>query len=139
MASGGRHSGLARHRHVYMRWKERFFVEGCECRLTIAGFYYLCLDRCGHVWEGPGGCGGAVMSYNRSGVCRAGGIVVPPHCFCCSREGLLGMPLCSCVCLEAIVPSLRIPSPTSVKVTPILQAKREAFYLTLPFLLPSSG
>lgn len=46
MASGGRHSGLSRHRHVYMRWKEQFFVEGCECRLTIAGFYYLCLDRC---------------------------------------------------------------------------------------------
>ncbi|KAL6777330.1 hypothetical protein ACKKBF_B21100 [Auxenochlorella protothecoides x Auxenochlorella symbiontica] len=52
MASGGRHSGLARHRHVYMRWKERFFVEGCECRLTIAGFYYLCLDRITGAIEG---------------------------------------------------------------------------------------
>jgi hypothetical protein len=28
-----------------MRWKEQFFLRGSECRLTIAGFYYLALDR----------------------------------------------------------------------------------------------
>lgn len=46
MTCGGRHPGLDRHRHLFMRWKEKFFVEGCECQLTIAGFYYICLDRC---------------------------------------------------------------------------------------------
>ncbi|KAK2077106.1 hypothetical protein QBZ16_004740 [Prototheca wickerhamii] len=52
MACGGRHGGLARHRHLYMRWKELFFIEGCESRLTIAGFYYLCLDRVSGAIEG---------------------------------------------------------------------------------------
>lgn len=55
MACGGRHGGLARHRHLYMRWKELFFIEGCESRLTIAGFYYLCLDRCARVGLGADG------------------------------------------------------------------------------------
>ena len=32
--------------HIFMRWKEKFFVNvGPECGLTIAGFYYVCLDR----------------------------------------------------------------------------------------------
>ena len=33
-------------RYVFMRWKEVFFVSpGEDCGLTIAGFYYVCLDR----------------------------------------------------------------------------------------------
>jgi len=29
-----------------MRWKEIFFVSpGEDCGLTIAGFYYVCMDR----------------------------------------------------------------------------------------------
>eukprot|EP01094_Clydonella_sp_ATCC50884_P022889 TRINITY_DN5358_c1_g2_i2.p1 TRINITY_DN5358_c1_g2~~TRINITY_DN5358_c1_g2_i2.p1 ORF type:complete len:204 (-),score=57.55 TRINITY_DN5358_c1_g2_i2:1124-1735(-) len=32
-------------RHVFMRWKERFFItRESESRITIAGFYYVCLD-----------------------------------------------------------------------------------------------
>lgn len=32
--------------HVFMRWKERFFVKvGLESRITIAGFYYICFSR----------------------------------------------------------------------------------------------
>ena len=38
-------AALAAHPFVYMRWKEQFFLRGSECRLTIAGFYYLALDR----------------------------------------------------------------------------------------------
>jgi hypothetical protein len=43
---GGKGIDLARHSHVYMRWKEKFFVNvGPDCGLTIAGFYYLCFSR----------------------------------------------------------------------------------------------
>lgn len=42
---GGRSPNLADSGTVFMRWKERFFVTGGECRLTIAGFYYVGLDR----------------------------------------------------------------------------------------------
>ncbi|EFN56463.1 hypothetical protein CHLNCDRAFT_22436, partial [Chlorella variabilis] len=42
---GGRCPALAAHPYVYMRWKEQFFVRGSECRLTIAGFYYLAINR----------------------------------------------------------------------------------------------
>ena len=42
---GGRAPGLSDCGVVFMRWKEEFFVTGGECRLTIAGFYYCCLDR----------------------------------------------------------------------------------------------
>jgi hypothetical protein len=41
----GRAPGLAAAGAVFMRWKEKFFVSGGECRLTIAGFYYVALDR----------------------------------------------------------------------------------------------
>lgn len=45
-----RHSGrswhIAQSQYVYMRWKERFFVNVKEdCGLTIQGFYYVCLSR----------------------------------------------------------------------------------------------
>jgi glucose-induced degradation protein 4 len=44
-----RHAGrapvLAAAGHVFMRWKERFFIRGSESRLTIAGFYYCSVDR----------------------------------------------------------------------------------------------
>eukprot|EP00171_Calliarthron_tuberculosum_P015954 IDg15954t1 len=37
---------LSQKRHVFMRWKEIFFVSpGEDCGLTIAGFYYCCMDR----------------------------------------------------------------------------------------------
>ena len=37
---------LSQHRYIFMRWKELFFVSPKgECGLTIAGFYYVCLDR----------------------------------------------------------------------------------------------
>lgn len=37
---------LSQRRHVFMRWKEIFFVSpGEDCGLTIAGFYYCCMDR----------------------------------------------------------------------------------------------
>ncbi|KAL4449372.1 hypothetical protein ABPG77_007016 [Micractinium sp. CCAP 211/92] len=42
---GGRCPSLAGHSHVFMRWKEQFFLTGSECRLTIAGFYYLACNR----------------------------------------------------------------------------------------------
>ena len=42
---GGRAAGLADCGAVFMRWKEQFFLAGGECRLTIAGFYYVALDR----------------------------------------------------------------------------------------------
>jgi hypothetical protein len=42
---GGRAPGLADCGCVFMRWKEQFFIAGGECRLTIAGFYYVCIDR----------------------------------------------------------------------------------------------
>lgn len=37
---------LSHHRYIFMRWKELFFVSPKgECGLTIAGFYYMCMDR----------------------------------------------------------------------------------------------
>lgn len=37
---------LSQRRHIFMRWKEIFFVSPeNECNLTIAGFYYCCMDR----------------------------------------------------------------------------------------------
>jgi hypothetical protein len=42
---GGRAPELAACSKIFMRWKEHYFVTGGECRLTIAGFYYCCLDR----------------------------------------------------------------------------------------------
>ncbi|PXF40241.1 Glucose-induced degradation protein 4-like [Gracilariopsis chorda] len=37
---------LSQMRYVFMRWKEIFFVSPDEeCNLTIAGFYYVCMDR----------------------------------------------------------------------------------------------
>lgn len=55
-------AALAAHPYVYMRWKELFFVRGSECRLTIQGFYYLCLDRCPTAgrWELGWACLGVV-------------------------------------------------------------------------------
>jgi hypothetical protein len=34
------------HQHIFMRWKEKVFVNVQEnnCGLTIAGFYYICLN-----------------------------------------------------------------------------------------------
>ncbi|KAL0053045.1 hypothetical protein WJX82_000107 [Trebouxia sp. C0006] len=44
--SGGRCGGLSTHTHIFMRWKERNFVNvGEDCGLTIAGFYYICISR----------------------------------------------------------------------------------------------
>lgn len=43
---GGNDIDLSESRYVFMRWKEVYFLNVREdCRLTIAGFYYLCLDR----------------------------------------------------------------------------------------------
>lgn len=42
---GGRSAKLAKCDTVFMRWKEQYFLAGGECRLTIAGFYYVALDR----------------------------------------------------------------------------------------------
>lgn len=42
---GGRAPSLGDSDTVFMRWKEQFFVSGGECRLTIAGFYYVALNR----------------------------------------------------------------------------------------------
>ena len=37
---------LSQSRYIFMRWKEIFFVSpGEDCGLTIAGFYYVCMDR----------------------------------------------------------------------------------------------
>lgn len=49
--SAGRCSKLAEHPYIFMRWKEQFFVNmPADCRLTIAGFYYICLNRqTGHI------------------------------------------------------------------------------------------
>ena len=45
-ALGKRKLDVASSPHIFMRWKEKFFVNvGPECGLTIAGFYYACLDR----------------------------------------------------------------------------------------------
>eukprot|EP00735_Rhodelphis_limneticus_P014952 TRINITY_DN906_c0_g1::TRINITY_DN906_c0_g1_i1::g.15952::m.15952 TRINITY_DN906_c0_g1::TRINITY_DN906_c0_g1_i1::g.15952 ORF type:complete len:198 (+),score=1.65,sp/Q9CPY6/GID4_MOUSE/35.68/4e-29,Vac_ImportDeg/PF09783.4/1.4e-48 TRINITY_DN906_c0_g1_i1:100-693(+) len=43
---GGCNIDLSSCDHVFMRWKEKFFVNaGPDCGLTIAGFYYVCLER----------------------------------------------------------------------------------------------
>eukprot|EP01023_Acetabularia_acetabulum_P023959 TRINITY_DN23259_c0_g1_i3.p1 TRINITY_DN23259_c0_g1~~TRINITY_DN23259_c0_g1_i3.p1 ORF type:complete len:488 (+),score=98.85 TRINITY_DN23259_c0_g1_i3:127-1590(+) len=42
----GRSNQLAQHSHIYMRWKEQFFVqENPNNQLSILGFYYVALDR----------------------------------------------------------------------------------------------
>uniref|UniRef100_A0A061R7W7 Glucose-induced degradation protein 4 n=1 Tax=Tetraselmis sp. GSL018 TaxID=582737 RepID=A0A061R7W7_9CHLO len=42
----GRCDALCGYPVIYMRWKEKFFVNcSHECGLTIAGFYYIALDR----------------------------------------------------------------------------------------------
>eukprot|EP00197_Chlamydomonas_leiostraca_P007336 CAMPEP_0202869086 /NCGR_PEP_ID=MMETSP1391-20130828/11811_1 /ASSEMBLY_ACC=CAM_ASM_000867 /TAXON_ID=1034604 /ORGANISM="Chlamydomonas leiostraca, Strain SAG 11-49" /LENGTH=238 /DNA_ID=CAMNT_0049549343 /DNA_START=180 /DNA_END=896 /DNA_ORIENTATION=- len=46
MRWGGRYASLSSHTHVFMRLKEQFYVNaGADCGLTIAGFYYCCVDR----------------------------------------------------------------------------------------------
>eukprot|EP00897_Mesotaenium_endlicherianum_P009247 jgi/Mesen1/8350/ME000463S07796 len=43
---GGRSLDLASYPFIFMRWKEKFFVNvGADCGLTIAGFYYVCFCR----------------------------------------------------------------------------------------------
>lgn len=52
-SSGGRCDGLSTHTHIFMRWKERNFVNvGEDCGLTIAGFYYICISRQSGAIEG---------------------------------------------------------------------------------------
>ena len=41
----GRSPQLATSSKVFMRWKEKCFLSGGDCRLTIAGVYYVTLDR----------------------------------------------------------------------------------------------
>lgn len=44
--NGGDDIDLSDFRYVFMRWKEIHFVNvNDDCGLTIAGFYYMCLDR----------------------------------------------------------------------------------------------
>jgi hypothetical protein len=69
-------AGLASHPYIYMRWKEQFFVRGSECRLTIAGFYYLALNRQAG-WRGTGAIEAAAAPC-RSG-CAARFRHAPPH------------------------------------------------------------
>ncbi|XP_024377492.1 uncharacterized protein [Physcomitrium patens] len=43
---GGKSIDLVNHPYIFMRWKEKFFVNvGTDCGLTIAGFYYVCFSR----------------------------------------------------------------------------------------------
>jgi glucose-induced degradation protein 4 len=43
---GGEDIDLSSNRFIFMRWKEQFFVNvSTQCGLTIAGFYYVCIDR----------------------------------------------------------------------------------------------
>lgn len=74
---GGRCPALAAHPYVYMRWKEQFFVRGSECRLTIAGFYYLAINRCMPGW-------GVRSQSQQQGACacrrRAGGACRSHRC-----------------------------------------------------------
>uniref|UniRef100_A0A0C9QVG0 TSA: Wollemia nobilis Ref_Wollemi_Transcript_5910_1222 transcribed RNA sequence n=1 Tax=Wollemia nobilis TaxID=56998 RepID=A0A0C9QVG0_9CONI len=43
---GGRSEDLCNYPYIFMRWKEKFFVNvGTDCGLTIAGFYYVCFSR----------------------------------------------------------------------------------------------
>lgn len=42
---GGRSLDLSSYSHIFMRWKEQYFVNvGTDCGLTIAGFYYVCFS-----------------------------------------------------------------------------------------------
>jgi len=41
----GRTPALVSSQKVFMRWKEKFFITGGDCRLTIEGLYYVTLDR----------------------------------------------------------------------------------------------
>ena len=45
---------LADHSHIYLRLKEQFFINSSpvDSGLTIAGFYYACLDRATGTIEG---------------------------------------------------------------------------------------
>jgi hypothetical protein len=46
LKDGGKSFDLANYPHMFMRWKEKFFVNvGTDCGLTIAGFYYVCFSR----------------------------------------------------------------------------------------------
>eukprot|EP01104_Vermistella_antarctica_P006615 TRINITY_DN1731_c0_g1_i1.p1 TRINITY_DN1731_c0_g1~~TRINITY_DN1731_c0_g1_i1.p1 ORF type:complete len:108 (+),score=14.62 TRINITY_DN1731_c0_g1_i1:670-993(+) len=41
---------LLNKRHLFMRWKESYFLKVAEeSRITIAGFYYICFDRGGKI------------------------------------------------------------------------------------------
>lgn len=43
---GARSVNLTSHPYIFMRWKEKFFVNvSADCGLTIAGFYYICYSR----------------------------------------------------------------------------------------------
>eukprot|EP00164_Ancoracysta_twista_P004378 GFYU01005902.1.p1 GENE.GFYU01005902.1~~GFYU01005902.1.p1 ORF type:complete len:207 (+),score=36.51 GFYU01005902.1:386-1006(+) len=43
---GGKSLDIKNSDYIFMRWKEKFFVNvGVDCGLTIAGFYYACFDR----------------------------------------------------------------------------------------------
>lgn len=43
---GGRSSCLSEYPFIFMRWKEQCFVNvGNDCGLSIAGFYYICMNR----------------------------------------------------------------------------------------------
>ncbi|KAJ0028700.1 hypothetical protein Pint_35384 [Pistacia integerrima] len=42
---GGKSLDLSNYHHIFMRWKEQYFVNvGTDCGLTIAGFYYVCFS-----------------------------------------------------------------------------------------------
>nr|GME00862.1 glucose-induced degradation protein 4 homolog [Ipomoea batatas] len=42
---GGKSLDLSSYPHIFMRWKEQYFVNvGTDCGLTIAGFYYVCFS-----------------------------------------------------------------------------------------------
>ncbi|CAL4951443.1 unnamed protein product [Urochloa decumbens] len=42
---GGKSLDLSNYPHIFMRWKEQYFVNvGVDCGLTIAGFYYVCFS-----------------------------------------------------------------------------------------------
>jgi predicted metal-dependent hydrolase len=45
---------IANHRYIFMRWKEKLFVnvQEASCGLTIAGFYYACLNRTTGIIDG---------------------------------------------------------------------------------------
>eukprot|EP00184_Porphyridium_aerugineum_P002673 CAMPEP_0184695852 /NCGR_PEP_ID=MMETSP0313-20130426/3351_1 /TAXON_ID=2792 /ORGANISM="Porphyridium aerugineum, Strain SAG 1380-2" /LENGTH=283 /DNA_ID=CAMNT_0027154379 /DNA_START=348 /DNA_END=1199 /DNA_ORIENTATION=+ len=52
---GAVYADLMNRRHVFMRWKERFFMNNdtqAECGLSIEGFYYMCVDKLNGSIEG---------------------------------------------------------------------------------------